>query len=104
MQPYYYITVKYPESNQKEFMMNVPFGYMGKESKRAWSISNYDEKRCKFDTLKDLYELIDNSIVDDPPYLMHDGGIIKDGYNWDIQDEKKYNNIIFKIKNGEDII
>ena len=30
--------------------------------------------------------------------------VIKDGYNWDIQDEKKYNNIIFKIKNGEDII
>lgn len=53
MQPYYYITVKYPNSNQKEFMMNVPFGYMGKENKRIWSISNYDEKRCKFNTLKD---------------------------------------------------
>ena len=38
----------------------------------------------KFDTLKDLYELIDNSIVDDPPYLMHDGGIIKDGYNEEV--------------------
>ena len=35
----------------------------------------------KFDTLKDLYTLVDTSIVDDPPYLMHEGGIIKDGFN-----------------------
>lgn len=38
----------------------------------------------KFDTLKDLYELVDTSIVDDPPYLMHEGGIIKDGFNSEI--------------------
>ena len=38
----------------------------------------------RFDTLKDLYSLIDSSIVDDPPYLMHEGGIIKDGFNDEI--------------------
>ena len=38
----------------------------------------------KFDTLKDLYELVDTSIVDAPPYLMHEGGIIKDGFNSEI--------------------
>ena len=38
----------------------------------------------RFDTLKDLYSLIDMSIVDDPPYLMHEGGIIKDGFNEEI--------------------
>ncbi|MBR1455437.1 MAG: hypothetical protein IJ593_12470 [Lachnospiraceae bacterium] len=34
-----------------------------------------------FDTLKDLFDLIDESIVDDPPYLMHEGNLIKDGFN-----------------------
>ena len=37
-----------------------------------------------FDTLKDLYNLIDESIVDDPPLLLRDGGIIKDGFNEEI--------------------
>ena len=38
----------------------------------------------RFDTLKDLFKLIDESIVDDPPYLMHDGGIIKEGFNAEV--------------------
>lgn len=38
----------------------------------------------RFDTLKDLYKLVDESIVDDPPYLMHDGNIIKDGFNAEV--------------------
>ena len=38
----------------------------------------------RFDTLKDLYKLVDESIVDDPPYLMHDGNIIKDGFNEEV--------------------
>lgn len=37
-----------------------------------------------FDTLKDLFDLIDESIVDDPPYLMHEGNLIKDGFNEEI--------------------
>lgn len=38
----------------------------------------------RFDTLKDLFNLIDESIVDDPPYFMHDGNIIKDGYSEEV--------------------
>ena len=33
------------------------------------------------DTLDDLYQLINNSIVDDPPITVKEGGIIKEGYN-----------------------
>ena len=33
------------------------------------------------DPLEVLYQLVDAAIVDDPPYLMRDGGMIKDGYN-----------------------
>ena len=35
----------------------------------------------EMDDLADLQELIEASIVDDPPFLMKEGGIIKDGYN-----------------------
>lgn len=35
----------------------------------------------EFDTLEDLYELIDKAIIDEPPLAMKEGGIIKEGYN-----------------------
>ena len=52
-------------------------------------LSQFDSKFTSdtvehFDTLKDLFDLIDLSIVDDPPYLMHEGNIIKDGFNEEI--------------------
>ena len=58
-------------------------------------LSTFNSKFAKdvvnrFDTLKDLYNLIDASIVDDPPYLMHDGGIIKDGFSEEVD---KYRSI-----------
>lgn len=33
------------------------------------------------DPLEDLFHAIDDAIIDDPPMAMKDGGIIKDGYN-----------------------
>jgi len=36
------------------------------------------------DTLEDIYELIFNAIDDDPPLQMHEGGILKAGYNDEI--------------------
>lgn len=35
----------------------------------------------EFDSLDDIYDLIENAIVDDPPLAIKDGGIIKEGYN-----------------------
>ncbi len=43
----------------------------------------------KFDTLSDLCELIEQSINDDPPIAQKDGGIIKDGFNEDIDNYRK---------------
>ena len=40
------------------------------------------------DELKDMYELIDKSIVDDPPMVTRDGGYIKLGYNSEIDELK----------------
>ena len=36
------------------------------------------------DTLDDIYEIIEKSIVDEPPIGVKDGGIIKIGYNPEI--------------------
>ena len=36
------------------------------------------------DELSDIYKLIDSSIIDDPPLLVKEGGIIKDGFNENI--------------------
>ena len=49
------------------------------------TIQNTNSKMLKtmyesLDTLEDLYELIDNAIVDDPPITVMEGGIIKKGY------------------------
>ena len=33
------------------------------------------------DDLKDLYNLVDTAIIDDPPITMRDGGMIKDGFS-----------------------
>jgi len=46
----------------------------------------------------DVYELIDTSIVDEPPVLIKDGGYIKDNYNEEIK------NLRYIIKNGKNII
>ena len=36
------------------------------------------------DELQDLYDLIDRSIMEEPPIQIRDGGIIKEGYNEEI--------------------
>ncbi len=41
------------------------------------------------DEQKDIYELIEKSIIDDPPITVKEGGIIKQGYNEQIDEYKK---------------
>lgn len=38
------------------------------------------------DPLSDVFELIDSSIVEDPPITIKEGGIIKDGYNAEVDE------------------
>ncbi|MCR4745970.1 MAG: DNA mismatch repair protein MutS [Lachnospiraceae bacterium] len=42
----------------------------------------------KIDALEDIYQLIENAIVDDPPLAQKEGGIIKDGYNTTVDELK----------------
>ena len=49
-------------------------------------------------TLEDISNLVDNSIMDEPPASVKDGGVIKDGFNKDLD---RFRNI---MSNGNDII
>ena len=43
-----------------------------------------DRIYSEIDELRDIYELIDSAIVEEPPLTIREGGMIKDGYNSDI--------------------
>ncbi len=43
-----------------------------------------NEIKDELDTLEDISKLIDDAIVEEPPLALKDGGIIKDGYNEEI--------------------
>lgn len=43
----------------------------------------------KLDTLEDLFTFLDKSIVEDPPISLKDGGLIKDGYNKELDEIKE---------------
>jgi DNA mismatch repair protein MutS len=40
----------------------------------------------KLDTLEDVYKLIDDAIVEEPPFTVKEGGIIKRGYNQELDE------------------
>lgn len=58
-----------------------------------------------FDTLRDIYELIDRAIVDEPPVSVKEGGIIKQGYNDELDEIKEITingkNWISELQNKE---
>ena len=41
----------------------------------------FDKIKNDMDTLDDIYNLLDSAISDDPPFSVREGGIIKEGYN-----------------------
>ena len=41
------------------------------------------------DTLEDVHDLIEGSIVDDPPFSLREGGIIREGYNQEVDELRK---------------
>ena len=43
----------------------------------------------KIDTFEELYELLEKSIRDDAPFTIHEGGLIKDGYNSELDELKR---------------
>ncbi|MDO4731088.1 MAG: DNA mismatch repair protein MutS [Clostridia bacterium] len=50
------------------------------------------------DTLDDIYSLIDSSIIENPPVSVKDGGLLKDGYNAEVDYYKSL------VSNSQDLI
>lgn len=44
----------------------------------------YREMEASFDTLSDVYELLEKAIVEDPPISVREGGLIRDGYREEV--------------------
>ena len=62
------------------------------EIKKILSTSNsimLKELYNNLDELKDIYELIEEAIVEDPPIVIKEGGMIKQGYNKEVDEYKK---------------
>jgi len=57
-----------------------------------FSLTSQDEEQAiamlleSFDTLSDVYDLLDTAIVDDPPFSIREGGIFKDGYHQELDE------------------
>ena len=43
----------------------------------------------KIDTFEEVYSLLESSICDDAPFTLHEGGLIKEGYNAELDELKK---------------
>ena len=56
---------------------------------RSFPCGLFQEYEKDFDTLDDLFQLIDRAIIEDPPLAMKEGGIIKDGYNADVDEYRR---------------
>ncbi len=62
--------------------------------------SGISEIYASLDTLEDIAALIDSAIVEDPPFSVRDGGMIKDGYNGDIDYYREIHSGGSKIKDS----
>lgn len=51
-----------------------------------FSGSHLDELHKQLDLMPDLLETLETAIVDDPPFVLRDGGIIRDGYNEELDE------------------
>ncbi|MBS3818486.1 DNA mismatch repair protein MutS [bacterium] len=56
---------------------------------QSLSSSQIKEIGDQWDNAQDLVDLIDRSIVDEPPFLLTEGGIIKEGYNKKLDELKE---------------
>lgn len=62
----------------KQSLANLPYL---KAEVSGLTCQMFADIHSDFDELKDIYDLIDRSIVDEPPISIKEGGIIKDNYN-----------------------
>ena len=91
MQPVYDLErlasrIGYKTANQRSFGIGITFRMLPpiKQQLADFKGSLLKELYDELDTLDDLEALISSAIIEDPPLVIREGGIIKDGYNEDV--------------------
>lgn len=76
--------ISYKSANPRDlcaFKISIKMLPAIKHILKGYKCSLLTELFEELDCLEDIYELIDNSIVEEPPIQIKDGGIIKEGYS-----------------------
>ena len=84
--------ISYQSANPKDLLaLRNSFAMMKpiRSAMAGFSCSVLQEIREAVDPLEDLYQLIDNAILEDAPMLIREGGIIRDGFDETIDTLRK---------------
>lgn len=79
--------VVYATANAKDLIaLKNSFAYLPqiKNNLSSYDADYINEIYEEFDCLEDIYELINESIAEDPPFSVREGGMIKKGYNAEV--------------------
>ena len=94
--------ISYGNANARDMLQLLRSLKVLPDIKRILGAINYDRD---IDPLIDLCDLLDRSINENPPITLHEGGLIKDGYNEELDElksvRKNSKDFIFKIEEDE---
>ena len=94
--------ISYGNANARDMLQLLRSLKVLPDIKRILGAINYDKD---IDPLVDLCDLLDKSINENPPITLHEGGLIKDGYNEELDElksvRKNSKDFIFKIEEDE---
>ncbi len=94
--------ISYGNANARDMLQLLRSLKVLPDIKRILAAINYDKD---IDPLMDLCDLLDRSINENPPITLHEGGLIKDGYNEELDElksvRKNSKDFIFKIEEDE---
>ena len=94
--------ISYGNANARDMLQLLKSLKVLPDIKRILGAINYDRD---IDPLIDLCDLLDRSINENPPITLHEGGLIKDGYNEELDElksvRKNSKDFIFKIEEDE---
>ena len=78
--------ISYGNLNAKDLLqLKTSLGHLPK-TKEILEQIHYDKK---LETLDELYELLDKTILEDAPFTLHEGHLIKSGYNEELDELKR---------------
>ena len=94
--------IMYKTANPRDLkslsMTSVQLPYLKEQLKKLSGSKLLDSLEKSISTLEEISTLVENAIVDEPPVTIKDGGVIRDGFNEELDSLRNIMN------NGKDII